>query len=64
MAIFIYFISAFVLLRCCVSPDYRAKTRARWKRTPTHRVIYEVGGGIIGLIAVGAIIAVIISSQR
>jgi hypothetical protein len=64
MSIFIYFVSAFVLLRCCVSPNYRAKTQDRWRRTPTHRVIYEVGGGIIGLITIGAIIVLIIRSQQ
>jgi hypothetical protein len=63
MAIFIYFIRAFGLLRCCFSSSYRARTRERWKKTPQHRIIYEVGTGIIGLVAIGAIIAVIIASS-
>jgi hypothetical protein len=27
-----------------------------WKKTPTHLVIYEVGGGLMGLIILGAVI--------
>jgi hypothetical protein len=64
MAIFLYIIRAFSLLRCCFSNSYRAKTQARWKKIPTHRVIFEVGTGIIGLMALVAIVAVIIISSR
>jgi hypothetical protein len=63
MAIFVYFVRAFMLLRCCVSGSYRARTRERWKKTPQHRVIYEIGTGIIGLIAIGAVIAAIIAAR-
>jgi hypothetical protein len=64
MSLFVYFLSALSLMLYCVSPAHRAKCQERWRRTPTHRVIFEVGGGIIGLIALGAIVAVIIVSSR
>ncbi|HZI32486.1 MAG TPA: hypothetical protein VFF11_09095 [Candidatus Binatia bacterium] len=64
MAIFIYFAGAFMLLRCCFSGSYRARTRERWKKTPQHRVIFEVGTGIIGLVVIGAIITVIVVSSQ
>ena len=64
MAIIIYFVRAFSLIRCCFSSSYRAKTQARWKKTATHRLIYEIGTGVIGLVAMGAIIAVIIVSSK
>jgi hypothetical protein len=64
MAIIIYIARAFTLLRCCFSSSYRARVRERWKKTPQHRVIFEIGTGVIGLIVIGAIIAVIIVSSR
>jgi hypothetical protein len=64
MIILVYFLSAFSLMLYCISPTHRAKCHERWKKTPTHRVIYEVGGGIIGLIGLGAIVTVIIVSPR
>lgn len=60
MAIFVYIIRAFALLRCCFSSSYRAKMKSRWKQMPQHRVIMEVGTGIIGLVFADALIAVII----
>jgi len=60
MAIFIYIIRAFALLRCCFSRTYRGKMMARWNQMPRHRVVMEVGTGIIGLMAVFTIIGVII----
>jgi hypothetical protein len=64
MAIIIYFIRGFALLRCCFSSSYRASTRERWKKTPQHRLIMGVGTGIIGLIAFFTIIAVVIATSR
>ena len=64
MAIFIYLIRAFALVRCCFSSSYRVKMKARWKHMPQHRVVMEVGTGIIGLMAVVAIIGVIIISSQ
>ena len=55
MSIVIYFFRAFTLLRFACSTSYRAETRARWKKTSLHLVIYEVGGGIVGLIVLGAL---------
>jgi hypothetical protein len=60
MSVFIYLFRAFTLLSCAFSGKHRAETRARWKKTPTHLVIYEVGGGIMGLIILGALIFLIV----
>jgi len=59
MNIIAYFVAAVSLIMYCFSSPYRAKCRERWKQTPTHRVVYEIGGGIIGLGILGAIAAVI-----
>lgn len=64
MAIFIHIARAFALLRCCFSSSYRTRVCERWKKTPQHRVIFEIGTGVVGLIVVGARIAVIIVSSR
>jgi hypothetical protein len=56
MSIIIYLFKAFTLLRFAWSPSYRAETRERWKNTATHLVVYEIGGGLMGLIILGAII--------
>jgi hypothetical protein len=60
MSIVLYLLRAFMLLRFAWSPLYRAETRARWKKTPLHLVIYEVGGAIMGLIILGVLIGLII----
>jgi hypothetical protein len=64
MGAIIYIVWALTLIRYCVSPSYRAETRARWKKTPTHRIVYEVGGGILGLVIMGATIAVIVVNSK
>jgi hypothetical protein len=64
MAIFVYFLRAFALLRSCISSSYRAKMKARWKQMPQHRVIMEVGTGILGIMIFVALIAVIIVSSQ
>ena len=56
MSVFLYILRAVTLLRYAWSADYRAETRARWKKTPAHLVVYEVGGGIMGLIILGALL--------
>jgi hypothetical protein len=63
MAILIYITRAFVLLFCCFSASHRAKTFARWKGIPTHRVIFEVGTGIVGLLVIVEIVYLIVSSS-
>lgn len=60
----VYLAAAFSLILYCFSPSHRAKCHERWKQTPRHRVIYEIGGGILGLVILGAIVAVIIASSR
>ncbi len=62
--LFIYIARAFVLLRCCFSKNYRQTTRVRCQQTPTHRVIYEVGTAIVGLVFLGAGVWVLIISTR
>jgi hypothetical protein len=63
MGAIIYIKLGLGLIRYCFSSSYRAEAHARWKQTP-QRGVYEVGGGILGLVIVGAIIAVIVVSSR
>lgn len=56
MSIILYFFRAFTLLRFACSASYRDETQARWKKTPLHLVIYEVGGGFMGLIVLAALL--------
>jgi hypothetical protein len=58
----IYIFSAFTLLRYVFSTSYRAKTNARWKKTPKRRVVGEIGAGIFGLIILAGILYLILSS--
>jgi hypothetical protein len=64
MALILYIARAFMLLRLCFSSSYRAEIRARWKTTPQHRIIWEVGTGVLGVAVIAVIIAVIISGSR
>jgi len=61
VSIVLYIFKAVTLLRCAWSESYRAETQARWKKTPTHLVIYEIGGGIMGLILLGALLWLILA---
>jgi hypothetical protein len=63
MAILFYVARAFTLLVCCVSGSHRAKALARWKKSPPHRVVLEVGGGVVGLLVLVEIIYLIIISS-
>ena len=56
MSLLLYLFRAVTLLRCAVSSGYRVEICARWKKTPTHLVIYEIGGGILGLITLVALL--------
>lgn len=49
MGAFIHLLRAFSLIWYCLSPSYREKCHARWQKTPKHRVVLEVGGGLVGL---------------
>jgi len=60
MSAFLYLFRAFALIRFACSTSFRVETRARWKKTPTHLIIYEVGGSIMGLILLGILIALIV----
>ena len=60
MSIILYLVRAFTLLRFACSASYRVETRERWKKTPTHLVIYEIGGGFMGLILLGVLLWLII----
>jgi hypothetical protein len=64
MGALIYVARAFVLLVCCFSPVYRAKTVARWKKSPPHRIVLEVGGGLVGLlILIGIVLMIAMASK-
>lgn len=58
----VYIFAAFTLLAYFFSSDYRDKTNERWKRTPKHRVINEIGAGIIGLALLATIVYLLISA--
>jgi hypothetical protein len=60
MGIILYVFRAFTLLRFAFSASYRVQTRDRWKKTPTHLIIYELGGALMGLIILGALIWLIV----
>jgi hypothetical protein len=62
MRIIVYIFGAFILLRYAFSPSYRIKTNERWKRTPTHKVVFEVGAGLIGLLILGGVIYYILTN--
>ena len=55
-----YFADAYYLLKYLLSPSFRRQTHARWKQTPTHHVIYEIGGGVIGLIILLSLASIVI----
>ena len=56
MSIFIYLIRGVSLLRYLIAPTYRRNTNARWKATQTHKVIYEVGTGVLGLVIIAVLL--------
>jgi hypothetical protein len=56
MSIIVYFFRALALARFAFSASYRIQTRERWKKTATHLIIYEIGGALMGLIVLGALI--------
>lgn len=60
MGIILYLFRVFTLVRFACSASYRSETRERWKKTPTHLVIYELGGALMGLIILGALIWLIV----
>ena len=53
MSIIVYLLQAFALVRYAGSSSYRRKTHARWKVTQTHKIVSEVGSGVIGLVVLG-----------
>jgi hypothetical protein len=63
MSIFIYIYRGAFLLLSLLIPSKRQITLERWKRTKTHRLIYEIGGGVIGIIVLFAFVWVIIDSS-
>jgi hypothetical protein len=64
MVMFLYLFRAFGLLRYLASSSHRKRTHDRWKVTPTHSIIYEVGGGIMGLIVLAALMFLILANRR
>jgi len=59
MRIFMYILRGFTLIWYVLSPAYRQKTNARWKKRKPHQLVVEIGTGILGLIAAVALIALI-----
>ena len=59
----VYLLSAFGLIWYCLSPSYRARCHARWRRTPKSRLILEIGCGLAGLLLLGALLFLIFSSE-
>ena len=60
----VYIFAAYTLLAYVVSPSFREQTNNRWKGTPKHKVIREIGAGILGLAIVATISYLILSSSR
>jgi hypothetical protein len=52
MSALLYFFRGIALIWYAVSPSYRRRTNERWKATRPHRLIAEIGTGIIGLVLV------------
>jgi hypothetical protein len=60
----VFIARAFGLIGCCFSKPCRARTLEHLKKTTQTQVVIEVGTGILGLVVIGAIIAVIIVSSQ
>jgi hypothetical protein len=60
MYLLLYLLKAFNLLRYCLSPSYRIEAHARWKKSKSHLVVSEIGGGIIGLVVFVALVLLIV----
>jgi hypothetical protein len=60
MSFFVYLFRGIFLLWYLVSPAYRRSTNERWRKTRRYKLIYEIGTGIIGLIIIGALLALVI----
>ncbi|MEO6846529.1 MAG: hypothetical protein ABI443_03995 [Chthoniobacterales bacterium] len=50
MGLFIYIYRGVILLVCLTSARHRSATFTRWKKTRPHKLIYEIGGGILGIL--------------
>ena len=66
MYILVCLVRAFTLMRCALDPDYRERTVTRWRTQPRHLIVYEVGGGIMGLVLISLLVvwAVVALSER
>lgn len=49
MNVIIYLLRGFTLIWYLLSLSYRRKTNARWKATRPHKLVWEIGTGILGL---------------
>ncbi len=63
MNIFIYIYRGALLFISLLIPSKRKMTIARWKRTKTDKLIYEIGGGIIGIAVLVAFVWVVLDSS-
>jgi hypothetical protein len=57
----IYLFRGFTLIWYLISPKYRRETNARFKATRPHKVVFEVGMGIIGVVMILAFTAMLVA---
>ena len=60
MRLLVYLYRAFMLMRYVVDLRFRQQTDARWKRTPRHIVILEIGGGVVGILILSGLTMLIV----
>ena len=49
MSLLIYLFGGLALVWYAISPSYRRKTNVRWKTTRPHKLVFEIGTGLLGL---------------
>jgi hypothetical protein len=62
MSLLIYLFSGFALFWYACSPSYRRKTNARWKAMRPHKLVFEIGSGILGLFIIFVFLWFVFSS--
>ena len=62
MYILIYLVRGFTLIWYLLSPSYRRKTNARWKVTRPHKLVFEIGTGILGLVVFLALFLLVLKN--
>ena len=52
----LYLACGLTLIWYILSPSYRRTTNARWKVTRPHRLVFEIGTSILGLLIILALL--------